>query len=229
MARLISLAVGYLFGTFQTAFFYGKLHGIDIREHGSGNAGTTNTLRVLGTKAGIIVFAGDMLKSIIAIYLIRLILVPKFPELGPLLVLYTGAGCVLGHNFPFYMNFRGGKGIATTGGMMIAAHWAYIPVGLLLFFGNFFTTHLVSLGSLLMYLGFLIQTIIMGQMGVFNVSQPVLQEMYVLVSLLTLMAFWKHKGNIKRLCQGNERKTYLFKKNKMDAETNASAPDEERK
>lgn len=229
MARLISLAVGYLFGTFQTAFFYGKLHGIDIREHGSGNAGTTNTLRVLGTKAGIIVFAGDMLKSIIAIYLIRLFLVPKFPEIEPLLVLYTGAGCVLGHNFPFYMNFRGGKGIATTGGMMIAAHWAYIPVGLLLFFGNFFTTHLVSLGSLLMYLGFLIQTIIMGQMGVFNVASSVLKEMYILVGLLTLMAFWKHKGNIKRLCQGNERKTYLFKKNKMDAETNASAPNEESK
>lgn len=228
MARLISLAVGYLFGAFQTAFFYGKMHGIDIREHGSGNAGTTNTLRVLGTKAGIIVFAGDMLKSIIAISLIRLLLVPKFPELEPLLVLYTGAGCVLGHNFPFYMNFRGGKGIATTGGMMIAAHWAYIPVGLLLFFGNFFTTHLVSLGSLLMYLGFFVQTVIMGQMGVFNVSQPVLQEMYMLVALLTIMAFWKHKGNIKRLAQGNERKTYLFKKNKMDAETNASAPDEER-
>ena len=67
MERIICLAIGYLFGLFQTAYIYGKMHGIDIRQHGSGNAGTTNTLRVLGTKAGLIVFAGDVLKCIFAI------------------------------------------------------------------------------------------------------------------------------------------------------------------
>lgn len=223
MVRLLCVGLGYVFGVFQTAFFYGKLHGIDIREHGSGNAGTTNTLRVLGTKAGLIVFAGDMLKSIIAITLVKHFIAPKFPGLEQLLMIYTGAGCVLGHNFPFYMKFKGGKGIATTGGMMIAAHWSYIPVGLLLFFGIFFSTHLVSLGSLLLYLGFFVQTVILGQMGVFNASLPVLIELYVLVFLLTVMAYCKHGANIKRLLNGNERKTYLFKKNKMDVETNASA------
>ena len=217
MVRLLCLVLGYVFGVFQTAFFYGKLHGIDIREHGSGNAGTTNTLRVLGTKAGLIVFLGDMLKSIIAICLVRFLIVPKYPELGPLLVLYTGAGCILGHNFPFYMSFKGGKGIATTGGMMIASHWAYIPVGLILFFGNFFLNHYVSLGSLLLYTGFMIQTVVMGQMGVFGVEQAVLNEMYVVAAFLTLMAFWKHRSNIIRLIRGNERKTYLSKKGKEKA------------
>lgn len=66
MERLVCVAIGYLFGLFQTAYIYGKLHGIDIRNYGSGNAGTTNTLRVLGTKAGLIVLAGDILKCILA-------------------------------------------------------------------------------------------------------------------------------------------------------------------
>lgn len=223
MIRVLCVLIGYIFGTFQTAFFYGKLNGIDIREHGSGNAGTTNTLRVLGTKAGLIVFAGDMLKSILAILLVRFLFKDRMPGMEMLLTVYTGGGCVLGHNYPFYMNFRGGKGIATTGGMMIAANWMYVPVGLLLFFGNFFITHLVSLGSLLLYLGFFVQTVVMGELGVFNTSRPILIEIYIVVFLLTALAFYKHRANISRLIHKNERKTYLFKKNKMDVETNASA------
>ena len=73
MVRIICLLIGYVFGLFQTAYFYGKAHGIDIRQHGSGNAGTTNTLRVLGTKAGLIVFAGDCLKCMAAVWLVRLL------------------------------------------------------------------------------------------------------------------------------------------------------------
>lgn len=229
MVRVLCVIIGYFFGCFQTAFFYGKLKGIDIREHGSGNAGTTNTLRVLGTKAGLIVFAGDMLKSILAALLVKALFGSSYPEIKTLLVLYAGVGCVLGHNFPFYMKFKGGKGIATTGGLMIALHWLYIPFGLLLFFGNFVITHLVSLGSLLLYLGFFIQTVIMGGHGIFGMSKGNLIEMYVIVFLLMCMAFWKHRANIKRLVQGNERKTYLFMKKKMDAETNASASGEESK
>lgn len=223
MIRVVCVIIGYIFGAFQTAFFYGKLHGIDIREHGSGNAGTTNTLRVLGTKAGAIVFAGDMAKSILAILLVKKLLIPSYPGLEYLLIFYTGAGCVLGHNFPFYMRFRGGKGIATTGGIMVASNMWYFPIGFVLFFGNFFLTHLVSLGSLLLYTGFFVQTVVMGEMGVFNASRPVLIEIYIIVFLLTVMAFVKHRANIGRLIHGNERKTYLFKKNKMDVETNASA------
>ncbi|MBP5281217.1 MAG: glycerol-3-phosphate acyltransferase, partial [Lachnospiraceae bacterium] len=120
MVRVISIVIGYAFGLFQTAFFYGKMHGIDIREHGSGNSGTTNALRVLGTKAGLIVFLGDCIKCILAIVIVRLIFGGSHAEIVKLLGLYAGAGAILGHNYPFYMNFKGGKGIAATAGMVIA-------------------------------------------------------------------------------------------------------------
>lgn len=215
-ARILVLIIGYIFGNFQTAFIYGKLNGIDIREHGSGNAGTTNTLRVLGTKAGLIVFAGDMLKAIISITIVRFMFRNVFPDILQLLLIYTGFGCILGHDYPCYIQFKGGKGIASTGGIMVAAHYAYLPVGIFLFFVNFLTTHYVSLGSLVMYAGFMIQTIIMGQMGVFGMNQSTLNEMYVIVIIMTVMAFVKHRSNIARLINKEERKTYLFSKNKSD-------------
>ena len=219
MIRLVCLLIGYIFGAFQTAFFYGKLHGIDIREHGSGNAGTTNTLRVLGTKAGIIVFAGDMIKSILAVSLVRILFKADYQDIMPLLVIYTGLGCVLGHNYPFYMHFKGGKGIATTGGLMIAAHYLYIPFGLVLFFGTLFLTHYASLGSLLLYLGFLVETVILGNIGIFGMTNSLLIEMYIVVFLMTVLAFYMHRKNIGRLLKGCESKTYLSKKKKAQAET----------
>ena len=122
MARLICLAVGYLCGLFQTAYIYGKSKGIDIREKGSGNAGTTNTLRTFGLKAGILVLFGDILKCAAACLIARYVIAPKMaPELNYLLVLYAAAGAILGHNFPFYMHFKGGKGIAATAGYMSEA------------------------------------------------------------------------------------------------------------
>ncbi|MDE7197338.1 MAG: glycerol-3-phosphate acyltransferase, partial [Lachnospiraceae bacterium] len=84
----------------------------------------------------------------------------------------------------------------------------------ILFFGAFFITHYVSLGSLLVYAGFLIETVILGQMGVFGMTQALLNEMYAILALLTAMAYWKHRENIKRLLSGTERKTYLTHKNK---------------
>ena len=219
MIRLVCLLVGYFFGAFQTAYFYGKMHGIDIRTKGSGNAGTTNTLRVLGTKAGLIVLAGDVLKTVLAMAAVRLFIISGFadPIMEYLLVLYTAAGAILGHNYPFYMQFKGGKGIAATFGLMLSIHPWFIPMGFIVFLGAFLTTHYVSLGSLLIYAGFVIQMLIMGQTGGFgNIGQGTLNEMYVIAFLLMAMAYWKHRENIKRLLTGTERKTYLFKKNKVD-------------
>lgn len=219
MIRLVCLLVGYFFGAFQTAYFYGKMHGIDIRTKGSGNAGTTNTLRVLGTKAGLIVLAGDVLKTVLAIAAVRIFIISRFadPSMEYLLVLYTAAGAILGHNYPFYMQFKGGKGIAATFGLMLSIHPWFIPMGFIVFLGVFLTTHYVSLGSLLIYAGFVIQMLIMGQTGYFgNIGQGTLNEMYVIAFLLMAMAYWKHRENIKRLLTGTERKTYLFKKNKVD-------------
>lgn len=217
LERIICLVIGYAFGLFQTAYFYGKAHGIDIRQHGSGNSGTTNALRVLGTKAGLIVFAGDCLKCIIAILVTKLLFGQSHTEIVYLLALYTGAGVILGHNYPFYMNFKGGKGIAATAGLVLSFHPYFIPTGVILFFGAFLLTHYVSLGSLLVYAGFMIQMVVSGQMGLFpGMSQGQLVEMYIITAFLTAMAYWKHRANIVRLVKGEERKTYLFKKNKSE-------------
>lgn len=215
MIRLACLAIGYVFGLFQTGFIYGKAKGIDIREHGSGNSGTTNALRVMGTKAGLIVLLGDCLKCILAVCLCRLLFGENHGDILYLLCMYTAAGAILGHNFPFYMGFRGGKGIAATAGLILSFHPYFIPVGVIIFFGIFFTTHYVSLGSLLVYIGFMIEIVICGQCGLFGMSQAYLIEMYIVAFLLAVMAFWKHRENIVRLLKGEERKTYLTKKNKV--------------
>ena len=216
MERIVCILIGYVFGLFQTSFFYGKMKGIDIREHGSGNAGTTNTIRVLGTKAGLLVLAGDILKCILAILLCGALFDASHPQEVYLLKLYDAAGAILGHNFPFYMHFKGGKGIAATAGLILAFHPYFIPVGVILFFGAFLTTHYVSLGSLLVYAGLMIQMVICGQMGLFHAPQAILNEMYILTALLTALAYYKHRENIARLVKGQERKTYLTKKKKGD-------------
>ena len=213
MERIICLVIGYVFGLFQTAYIYGKLHGIDIRNYGSGNAGTTNTM-----KAGLLVLFGDIVKCILAVVVAGLIFGNNHPEMIYLLKLYAAAGAILGHNFPFYLHFKGGKGIAATAGLILSFHPYLIPMGVILFFGAFFTTHYVSLGSLLVYAGFFIEMIVLGQMGIFGMSQELLIEMYIISGGLTIMAYYKHKDNIKRLLGGTERKTYLSHKNKEKAE-----------
>ncbi len=212
MVRVVCLLIGYVFGLFQTAYIYGRLHGIDIRNFGSGNAGTTNTLRVFGTKAGLLVLLGDIMKCILAVVITAVIFDSSHPDMVYLLKMYTAAGAIIGHNFPFYLKFKGGKGIAATAGLILSFHPYLIPMGIVLFFGAFFITHYVSLGSLLVYAGFMIELVILGQMGIFGMTQAVLTEMYVIAGFLTVMAYWKHRENIKRLLSGSERKTYLTHK-----------------
>ena len=132
-----------------------------------------------------------------------------------LLVLYAAAGVILGHNFPFYLNFRGGKGIAATAGLVLSFHPVMAVLGIITFFSIFFTTHYVSLGSLAVYAGLMIEMVIFGQMGWFDLSQNQLIELYILMAFLTALAYWKHRGNIRRLLEGTERKTYLTKKSQQ--------------
>ena len=214
MERLLCVVIGYLFGLIQTGYIYGKIKNIDIRKHGSGNAGTTNALRTLGWKAGVITFIGDCLKCVLAVAIIRLIFIQDLHV--ELYAMYTGLGAVLGHNFPFYLNFKGGKGIAATAGLIISLHPLLIPMGLIAFFGTFILTHYVSLGSLLVYAGLMVEIVILGQNGFFEgLTQVQLYEMYAITFFLAVIAYWKHKDNIVRLLKGNERKTYLFKKNEV--------------
>ncbi len=216
MERIICLGIGYVFGLFQTGYIYGRMHGIDIRSHGSGNAGTTNMLRTLGTGAGAITFLGDALKCVFAVLLVKAIFREKCADILPLLSIYAAAGVILGHNFPFYLGFRGGKGIAATGGLILALNLPMTGLALLTFAAVFALTHYVSLGSLLIYIGFIIELIIFGQNGTFGMTQGYLNEMYLIGACLTVLAFWMHRANIGRLVRGEERKTYLFKKNKTN-------------
>ena len=214
MIRIVCLAIGYVFGLFQTAYIIGRLHGIDIRNYGSGNSGTTNMLRTMGTKAGLLTFAGDCLKCIFAVVTVRLLFGKSHGDIMPLLSFYTAAGVILGHNFPFYLGFRGGKGIAATAGLVLSFNPIMSVLGIITFFGTFFATHYVSLGSILVYIGIMIELPVLGQMGYFHMSQAHLLEMYAVAYFLAFLAFWKHRENIRRLLAGTERKTYLKKKEK---------------
>lgn len=231
--RILLLVVGYCFGMIQTAYFYGKAHGIDIRDHGSGNAGTTNTLRVLGKKAGLVVFVGDILKMCLpalAIGFLWPVLVDQgivdvsgidgdVYSLKFLWKLYIGLGGVLGHNFPFYLHFKGGKGIAATSGMILGFHWPFIPMGLVTFFGTLMLTHYVSLSSLLLLLVFFLKILIMGifRLGAFApIPEMGLIEMYIVTFVIAALGYIRHAANIKRLLTHTERKTYVFKKNKKE-------------
>ena len=214
LERLICILIGYVFGLFQTSYIIGKIHKTDIREHGSGNAGTTNALRTFGKKAGAMTLLGDCLKCVFAIVAVRLIFKEKSADFLPLLSIYAAAGCVLGHNFPFYLNFKGGKGVAASVGLVIAFDWRIFVICAIVFFGLFFLTHYVSLCSVSAYLAAFISMIVFGQMGSYHMDSYHMIELYIVMGLLTVLAFYRHKKNIKRLLDGTESKIYLSKKNK---------------
>lgn len=212
MERLICLGIGYVFGLFQTGYIYGRMHGMDIRKHGSGNAGSTNALRTMGVKAGAITLLGDCFKCVIAVLVVRGIFVSRCPEILPLLSMYAGFGAVLGHNYPFYLGFKGGKGIAATAGMILATDLRMAAVCLVVFVVIVAVTRYVSLGSLVVTVLFLAGLVICGQMGEFGMAQNYLFEMYGVGLLFTLSAFFQHRANIKRLREGTENKIGLKKK-----------------
>ncbi len=212
--RLSCLVIGYIFGLFQTSYLYGKLlKGLDIRAKGSGNAGTTNAIRVFGKKVGLLTAVCDIVKCILAVLLVNALFSISFPETIFLLRMYASAGVILGHVYPFYMNFRGGKGIACFGGMVLAfGDWTLTLIAFAFLVVCLLGTKYMSLGSLTGTLSFLIGVIIRGQMGVYPLAQPNLTELYCIVALLVALAYWKHRGNIQRLIRGEERKTYIIGK-----------------
>lgn len=212
--RGICLIIGYVFGLFQTGYFYGKAHHIDIRQHGSGNAGTTNTLRTLGVKAGLVTFIGDLGKAMLAILIAWLLFREQYPEEVKLLEMYAGLGAVLGHNFPFYMKFKGGKGIACTSGFILAFYPPIAPICLVLFIAAVAITRYVSLGSILVAISFFIQMAVFGQLGMIPVADALLPEVYIVGGVFSALALWRHRANIKRLLTGTENKFSFHKAGK---------------
>lgn len=216
MERILCLIIGYVFGLFQTGYFYGKAKGVDIRQHGSGNAGTTNALRTMGLAAGVITLLGDALKCILAVALVKTVFAQQAADILPLLGLYAGFGAVLGHNYPFYLNFKGGKGIAATFGLVIATDIRMALLCAAIFIIIVAITRYVSVGSLVLAATFLIQLIVVGQMGGFGMTQTLLLEMYGIGVLFVASAVFQHRANIKRLKEGTENKFSIKKKNKVE-------------
>ena len=212
MERLICLVIGYICGLFQTGYIYGKLHHIDIRQHGSGNAGTTNALRTLGWKAGVITFLGDCLKCIFAVFVAWMLFGKSHERMFELLAMYAGVGAVLGHNFPFYLKFKGGKGIAATAGILLAVNPKVAIVAYLTFIVIVVATRYVSLGSIVLVIIFAIGMVIQGEVFGTTLTVPECYELYALSIFLTVLAIYKHKENIKRLLHGTENKLSFSKK-----------------
>lgn len=208
--KILCIVIGYAFGLFQTGFIIGKIHHIDIREYGSGNSGTTNAMRTLGKKYGFITYFGDALKAVFAMGLTYFIFRNMCEGHMFVLALYTGLGAILGHNFPFYMNFKGGKGIAASSGVIFALifyDWKFVALGICTFFIALFITKYVSFSSLCLMTGFLIEIIVWGQLGmVHNLNPDEKIEAYIIVAFMTVLSFIRHKENIKRLINGTERK-----------------------
>ena len=213
MERIVCILIGYIFGLFQTGYLYGRMNHVDIRKMGSGNAGSTNALRTLGVKAGVCTFLGDSFKCIFAVLAVRLIFGGNYGEILPLLSIYAGLGAVLGHNFPFYLGFKGGKGIAAMAGLLAALTNLWITlIALVVFVTILAVTKYVSVGSIAVVLIFFAGVVFRGQTGSYGMESVYLYEMYAVAGFLALLAIWKHRANIQRLMNGTENKISFGKK-----------------
>ncbi len=197
--KLLCILLGYAFGCLPFAYMFGKLtKGIDIREYGSGNSGATNALRTLGVKIGVLVLVCDALKGVVAYIISYMIFKDN------LLALYAGAGAVMGHNFPIQLGFRGGKGVATSLGVLLISD---IQSGVIVFAIGIIiiaVTKYISLASVscaLLYLA-----IAYFKFGI--------SETFLIYSILVVVLVYRHRANIKRLMSGTENK--LSFKSKLD-------------
>ena len=199
--------VSYLFGSIPSAVWMGRrFHGIDVRAHGSGNAGATNTFRVLGKKTGIAVLIADVTKGYASSLLVLFLPLDTYEQLVQFRLLF-GAFAVLGHIYPIFVQFKGGKGIATLLGVVIGLHpvLALICVGVFLMV--LITTHYVSVGSMLATIAF----------PLFTYWLPSVQRSAWLMGfgiVASVLVVFTHRKNIQRLLAGNESKTYLFQRKK---------------
>ncbi|MBZ2173953.1 glycerol-3-phosphate 1-O-acyltransferase PlsY [Schnuerera sp. xch1] len=184
--------LAYLIGNFSSAYVLGKIiKNTDIRNCGSGNAGATNALRVFGKKIGILAFVFDVLKGVLAIYIGGKIL-------GYDGKLIAGLFSVIGHNWPIFLNFKGGKGIATSFGILLSLHWPTAMISLVFFIVVLVMKRYVSLSS--------ITAAVVAPIVVILIKRPFDKGFVIVTLILAIIAIFKHKANIKRLLEGKEYK-----------------------
>ena len=204
---LLFVLLAYLTGAFPSAVWVGKtFYKIDVREFGSGNAGATNTFRVLGKKAGVPVLIMDIFKGWLSVnYISFLTNIPQSAEAVFEIQLAFGIAAVIGHLFPIYTGFRGGKGIATLLGLLIGLHAVAALYSILVFVIVFVISKYVSLASILASIAFPILVILI--LGSTNVSLNLFAFFVPILSLIT------HQKNIERLLRGEETKVKFGKNN----------------
>jgi glycerol-3-phosphate acyltransferase PlsY len=209
MNIIFLLTLAYLLGSIPTAVWVSKrVYGLDIREHGSGNAGATNTFRVLGKKAGIWVMIVDMLKGFVAVKLSYLSAHTAGSEAMVNLQVGLGLAAVVGHIFPIWAGFRGGKGIATLFGMILAIQY-YVAFSLVgVFLAMLFLTNYVSLSSIAASVAFPVLILF-----IFKDKAPEISYKLFAIATACMVVLTHHK-NISRLLAGNESKVKLIKRNK---------------
>jgi len=187
---IIVAILAYTIGSFSSAYVLGKvLKNKDIRAYGSGNAGATNAVRVFGKKIGAMAFLLDVLKGVLAVYIGNMIL-------GYDGKLIAGLFAVIGHNWPIFFNFKGGKGIATSFGIWLSIHWPSAVITLIVFIIVAITTKYISLSS--------ISSALAAPIAVLIMKRPFDMKFFIVILLLSILAVFRHRSNIKRLLEGKE-------------------------
>lgn len=187
MELFVTIFVAYLIGNLSPSYVIGKVaKNIDIREHGSGNAGATNVLRVMGKKFAALTFIVDALKGVLAVIVVRHLF-------GEDYAMVAGISVVVGHNWPVILKFKGGKGVATSIGLTLVIYPLYGLIAVIIGVAALMKTKIVSLGS-------------MVGMSAFAVLMLIFSRDHALFAIvLATMSIFRHKENIRRLIRGEEK------------------------
>lgn len=196
MSPIVGVLIAYLAGSIPSAYLAGKLRGVDLRKHGSGNLGATNVVRVLGPKIGAAVFIADLMKGFLPVYFLPLYTETLRPELWALVY---GAAAILGHVKPiFLLGKGGGKGVATASGVFLALAFKPMLIAEVVWITVFYFTRYVSLASLL---GAAVLPI-----AILVLSREPQSPVFIASVIIALFVFWTHRANIGRLRRGQEHK-----------------------
>ncbi|MBO7742483.1 MAG: glycerol-3-phosphate 1-O-acyltransferase PlsY [Victivallales bacterium] len=202
LSGVVVFLCAYLLGSIPFGYLVGRFNGIDIRKYGSRNIGATNVTRVLGKGCGRFCFAGDFLKGVLAVLVVGI-------KIGGAMPLGVGIGwggliaagaCIIGHMYPFWLDFKGGKGVATSIGALAALAFWPLLIAVAVWYGLFKFTRIVSVASLGMALAAPLSALILKWLGKSAVSWHTI----ALMTGIAVMIFWRHRENIVRLMQGKE-------------------------
>lgn len=207
----LSLLIGYVAGLFLTAFLIGKIVHKDLRKYGSGNLGTTNVIRVLGKPIGVINYIMDAVKAVAAVLIVHALFQSDLENLL-MYEMYAMIGVMLGHCYPIYLKFRGGKGIASMSGAMLAISFPVGLIGIAAFFVFMYVTRYVSVGSLVMSGVYMALISFMTASGRMIAGPAATLNIIALSVFMFVLTVWTHRANIGRLIRGHENRIGSKKK-----------------